>query len=69
MVQRCGSDPQPEAVDKVSSMAAAVAYVTAMAWIQSLAQEFPYAMDAAMREREIEVEDNDFGEFPLGLRG
>ena len=34
---------------KKSSVAAAVAQVTAVAWIQSLAQECSYAMDAAIK--------------------
>ena len=44
-------DPRASAVGcKGSCVAAAAAQVTALAWTQSLAQEFPYAMGGAVKE-------------------
>ena len=48
--------PGPDRQIKGSGIAAAVVQVTASAWIQSLAQELPYAMvDAAIKKKYLHL--------------
>ena len=42
----------------------ASALVTAVAWIQSLPQELPYAMGVAIKKKKLHI-----GKFPLWLSG
>ena len=46
---RCGFDPWPAQWVKGIGIATAVAWVAAVAWIQPLAQEFPYPMGVAIK--------------------
>ena len=50
---RHGFDPQPGTVGKGSSVATAAEKVATMAWSQSLAQEFPYATGAAIKQKRM----------------
>ena len=51
MVRVPGSIPSPAQWVKWCGVAEAVAEVAAMAWIQSLAQELPYAASAAILKK------------------
>ena len=52
LLQRCGFDPQPGTVGGLESgVAAGVAQVTAVAWVQALAQELLCAMGVAIKEK------------------
>jgi len=50
LLGRCRFDPGLEQWVKGSGVATAAAWVAAGTWIQSLAWELPYALDAALKK-------------------